>query len=151
MNEENISYYSAGMNSLKYITLLLKLVNRLSDTAWKDISVFLDEPEISLHPQFIEELADIMTVYGKKCAMIVSTHSTHLVSSLIRNYANISFYQVYSNNGYAKIKKMTDFFDEKNKYLIGDEEATTYFSDAIVFVEGQTEIQVLRNKIRYEF
>lgn len=146
VNEENISYYSAGMNSLKYITLLLKLVNRLSDTAWKDISVFLDEPEISLHPQFIEELADIMTVYGKKCAMIVSTHSTHLVSSLIRNYANISFYQVYSNNGYAKIKKMTDFFDEKNKYLIGDEEATTYFSDAIVFVEGQTEIQVLRNK-----
>lgn len=146
VNEENISYYSAGMNSLKYITLLLKLVNRLSDTAWKDISVFLDEPEISLHPQFIEELADIMTVYGKKCAMIVSTHSTHLVSSLIRNYANISFYQVYSNNGYAKIKKMTDFFDEKNKYLIGDEEATAYFSDVIVFVEGQTEIQVLRNK-----
>ena len=41
---------------------------------------------------------------------------------------------------------MTDFLDEKNKYLIGDEEATTYFSDAIVFVEGQTEIQVLRNK-----
>ena len=30
--------------------------------------------------------------------------------------------------------------------FIGDEEAASYFADAIVFVEGQTEIQLLRNK-----
>lgn len=146
VNEESIGYYSAGMNSLKYITLFLKLIVELSETAWKDIMIVFDEPEISLHPQYIDELADMMTDYGSKNAIIIATHSTHLMSGLIRNYANIDFYRVHSVNGYAGIKKVQDFFDEKDKYLIGDEEAASYFADAIVFVEGQTEIQLLRNK-----
>ena len=146
VNEENIGYYSAGMNSLKYITLFLKLIIELSETAWKDITIIFDEPEISLHPQYIDELADILSSYGVKNTILISTHSTHLVSALIRNCAKIYFYQVYSVSGYARIKQVQDFFDEKDKYLIGDEEAASYFSDAIVFVEGQTEIQLLRNK-----
>ena len=48
VNEENIGYYSAGMNSLKYITLFLKLIIELSETAWKDITIIFDEPEICL-------------------------------------------------------------------------------------------------------
>ncbi len=146
VNEESIGYYSAGMNSLKYITLFLKLIVELSETAWKDITIIFDEPEISLHPQYIDDLADVVASFGYKNAIVISTHSTHLISALIRNYANIHFYQVYSVNGYAKIKRVKDFFAEKDKYLIGDEEAASYFSDAIVFVEGQTEIQLLRNK-----
>ena len=104
VNEENIGYYSAGMNSLKYITLFLKLIIELSETAWKDITIIFDEPEICLHPQYIDELADIFSSYGVKNTILISTHSTHLISALIRNYANIYFYQVYSIN-YDKLRR----------------------------------------------
>lgn len=146
IKEQYINYYSDGMNSLKYMTVFLKLVINLSKTAWKDITIIFDEPEISLHPQYIEELSDNICELSCNNAIILSTHSNHLVSSLIRNYANIFFFQVYNNNGYAKIKKINDFFEEKDKYLIGSEESSSYFSDLTVLVEGQTEIQLFKNK-----
>ena len=77
------------MNSLKYMTVFLKLVINLSKTAWKDITIIFDEPEISLHPQYIEELSDNICELGCNNAIIMSTHSNHLISSLIRNYSNI--------------------------------------------------------------
>ena len=125
---------------LNILTLFLKLIIELSETrlVWKGYYDYFDELEISLHLQYIDELADIFSSYGVKNTILISTHSTHLISALIRNYANIYFYQVYSVNGYARIKQVQDFFDEKDKYLIGDEEAASYFADAIVFVEGQT-------------
>lgn len=146
IKEQNIDYYSDGINSLKYMTVFLKLVINLSKTAWKDITIIFDEPEISLHPQYIEALSDNICELGCNNAIIMSTHSNHLISSLIRNYSNIYFFQVYNNNGYAKIKKINDFFEEKDKYLIGDEESSSYFSDLTVLVEGQTEIQLFKNK-----
>lgn len=102
IKEQNIDYYSDGINSLKYMTVFLKLVINLSKTAWKDITIIFDEPEISLHPQYIEALSDNICELGCNNAIIMSTHSNHLISSLIRNYSNIYFFQVYNNNGYAK-------------------------------------------------
>lgn len=145
-NEQGIGYYSAGMNSLKYITLFLKLIMELSNTAWKDIMIIFDEPEISLHPQYIEKLADIISEYGDKNSIIISTHSTHFVSSLIRNELKIDFFEISNIDGYAQIKRIKDYFEQRDKYLIGDEEAASYFADLIVFVEGQTEIQLLKNR-----
>mgnify|MGYP002230940298 CR=1 FL=1 len=51
-----------------------------------------DEPEISLHPQYIEALSDNICELGCNNAIIMSTHSNHLISSLIRNYFKYIFF-----------------------------------------------------------
>lgn len=146
-DNNSLLYYSDGMNSLKYIKLLVKLIIYLSDTAWKNFLIILDEPEIGLHPKFIEELADLFMIKrSKKVNILLTTHSTHLISSILKNGTLICFYRLYLKNGYTEIEKMRDIVNPKDTFLIDDAEAESYFSDVIVFVEGQTEIQLLKNK-----
>lgn len=146
-DNNSLLYYSDGMNSLKYIKLLLKLIVDLSDTAWKNSLIILDEPEIGLHPKFIEELADLFLINkSKKVNYLITTHSTHFISSILKNGIAVCFYRIYMQSGYSKIEKIRDIIDTKDTFLVNDAEAESYFSDAIIFVEGQTEIQLLRNR-----
>lgn len=143
----HLNFYSDGLNSLKYIKLVIKLVSELSDTGWKNPIVILDEPEIGLHPHYIEELVEAIATSKKNSIdFIVSTHSSHLVSELIKGDLKTSIQRIFMHNKYTSIEKMKDIIDEKEKYLIDDMITDTYFSNAIFFVEGKTEIQVFKNK-----
>jgi predicted ATP-dependent endonuclease of OLD family len=147
-DDNSLLYYSDGMNSLNYIKLLLKLIVDLSDTAWKNSLIILDEPEIGLHPKFVEDLADLFSINkSKKVSYLITTHSTHFVSSILKNEISICFYRLYLKDRYTKIEKIRNINTEPtNAFLINDAEAESYFSDAIVFVEGQTEIQLLKHR-----
>jgi len=146
-DNNSLLYYSDGMNSLKYIKLLLKLIVDLSDTAWKNSLIILDEPEIGLHPKFIEELADLFLINrSKKVNYLLTTHSSHFISSILKNGTSVCFYRLYLINGYTNIEKIRNIIETKDTFLMNDAEAESYFSDTIVFVEGQTEIQLLKNR-----
>lgn len=146
-DNNSLLYYSDGMNSLKYIKLLTKLIVELSETAWKNSLIILDEPEIGLHPKYIEELADLFSANNsKKVKYLMTTHSTHFVSSVLKNGIAICFYRIYLSRGYSKLEKIQDIIHEKDKFLVNDAEAESYFSDVVIFVEGQTEIQILKHR-----
>lgn len=144
LEEQNIDYYSSGINSLKFISLFVKLASELSNTAWKDVTMLIDEPEISLHPQFIEKLADTISDCNE-IQYLIASHSAYFVSALVRD-SKTSFYQVYQKREYTDIRKIEDIILDEEKYLLGENEAGAYFANGIVFVEGQTEIQLLKNK-----
>lgn len=148
-DEHGIDFYSDGINSLKYMSLLINLLSELSNLSWKEVMIILDEPETSLHMQYIEELASIIVEAANKINFIVATHSTRLVSSFLRESTgkfDIISRQVFYKNGYTHIKTIQDIVSDKDKYLIRDNEAESYFANAILFVEGQTEVQLLKNR-----
>lgn len=148
-DDQRVDYYSDGINSLKYLSLLLNLLSELSRLSWKEVTVILDEPEISLHLQFIEELANVIVEVASNVKFLIATHSTRLISTLLRETMGelkVVCNQVCVKGGYTYISYISDIVKDKEKYLMRDNEAESYFADALVFVEGQTEIQLLKNK-----
>lgn len=144
-DNQNIEFNSAGTNSLKYLKLYVGLLSELTNTSVKESMVIIDEPEIGLHPQYIDELVEALIKYsGVK--YLISTHSSHFLSTLIRETASISFYQVYYHRGNTYIKAIKEIIDENEKYLVTDNEAESYFANGLIFVEGQTEIQIFKNR-----
>lgn len=87
LNEENkLTYFSDGLNSLKYIKLIIELIANLSSTGWKNPLLIIDEPEIGLHSLYIDELIEcVQSNINKNVNMMLTTHSPHLVSSIIKN------------------------------------------------------------------
>lgn len=145
-DEKNLDYYSDGVNSLKYIKLTLDLIALLSETGWKKPLIILDEPEIGLHPQFIDELIECITNNALKGLNIfISTHSTKVITGLIKNNTNSAIYRINKYNNYSYIEKMKDIINQDEKFLISNKETECYFSNAIICVEGKTETQVLSN------
>ncbi|WP_151794358.1 AAA family ATPase, partial [Acinetobacter nosocomialis] len=95
--------------------------------------VFIDEPEISLHPswasKYIELLQEKFSMF-KRCHFIVATHSPHIVSNLPNDNAYVV--TLKNNNVSECIKsnlfnfksvdfqlaKIFDFPGDRNEYLI---------------------------------
>ena len=148
LNEENkLTYFSDGLNSLKYIKLIIELIANLSSTGWKNPLLIIDEPEIGLHSLYIDELIEcVQSNINKNVNMMLTTHSPHLVSSIIKNEIPISIWRIFFENNHSKFEKMQDIIEEKQKYLISDIETGCYFSNALLFVEGKSEKQLFFNK-----
>ena len=60
---------------------------------------------------------------------------------------NINLYNIKINNNYTKIKKMKSISDAKpsEKFRILDEHINSYFSKGILFVEGESELELFSN------
>lgn len=145
-NSYKINYHSDGNNSLKFIKLVIQLISYLSQTGWKMPLIIIDEPEIGLHPQLIEDLVQsISESINDRVNMIITTHSTSLITALIKNEMNVDIKRLYMKSDYTKLEKIRDMLDLNEKYLISNKETECYFSDAIVFVEGTTEMQLFQN------
>lgn len=148
-NEKNISYYSDGTITISYLTVFLEIINEISDTKMKSPIVMFDEPEISLHPSYIKSLAHIFCDYALNTNILISTHSPRLVktASIKMQNKNINLYNIKINNNYTKIKKMKSISDAKpsEKFRILDEHINSYFSKGILFVEGESELELFSN------
>lgn len=148
LSEDNkLSFYSDGLNSLKYIKLYYELIVKLSNTGWKNPLVIIDEPEIGLHTEYIEELVKCFEEnISKGVNTIISTHSPQLVSRLIKNEIPIGIWQIYNDNLYSHFAKLKDIVEANQKYLVSDTEAACYFSKVLLFVEGKSEVQLFKDK-----
>lgn len=144
LNEGNkLSYYSDGLNSLKYIKLLIRLVGLLSETGWKNPLILMDEPEIGLHPYYIQELTiGLSQSLNNRLNLILSTHSPYLINDIIKNNIRVSLNRVYINEEYTFIERIGDIVEQKEKFLITTKETECYFANAIVCIEGKSEMQV---------
>lgn len=147
INDGNkLGYYSDGINSLKYIKLTIGLISMLSDTGWKNPIILLDEPEIGLHPQYIYEFVySIKEACNKGINIIMSTHSSQIVTKLTQSEINACLYRTSRVRYYTSLDKMKDIVSSEDKFIISNKESECYFANVIVCVEGRTEIQILMN------
>lgn len=141
-----LQYYSTGTNSVKYIELLLRAINEIAKNKMKEPMVLIDEPEISLHPNFIDELADAIMILDSKLKSIVSTHSSRLIKRMLL-FESVSLYNVKLENNHTVMNSMKRFqqYSPSSKYRVLDDHINSYFSKGILFVEGETELELFSN------
>lgn len=144
---KQLGFYSTGTNSVKYIELLLKSIDVISKTKMKEPIVLFDEPEVSLHANYLDELADAMMDVGSKLCIIASTHSARLTKNIITESETVSLFNVKLIDQYSHIQKMKKFlqYSPSSKYRVLDDHINSYFSRAILFVEGETELELFAN------
>lgn len=141
-----LQYFSTGTNSVKYIEVLLRAINEIAKNKMKEPLVLIDEPEISLHPNFIDELADALIILDSKLKPIISTHSSRLIKHIL-SFENISLYNIQLKNNYtvANLMKKYQQYSPSSKYRVLDDHINSYFSKGILFVEGETELELFSN------
>lgn len=144
---KNLDYYSAGTNSVKYIELLLKSIDAISRTKLKEPMVLFDEPEIGLHTAYLDELSDAMLDVNARLGIVISTHSPRLTKNILIGSETASLYNVKLEGRYSAIYKMKKFpqYSPPSKYRVTDDHINSYFSKAILFVEGETELELFSN------
>lgn len=144
---KKLDYYSPGTNSVKYIELVLRVIEEISKTKLKEPIVLLDEPEIGLHPLYMDELSEAIVDSCQKTRILLSTHSSRLTKNLITSDSHTQLYNVKLINKQSCIQKMRLFphYSPESKYRVTDDHINSYFSRAILFVEGETELELFAN------
>ena len=146
-NGKRLRYYSTGTNSVKYIELMLKAIDEIAKTKLKEPIVLIDEPEISLHPLYMDELSEVIANVSHKLQIMISTHSARLTKNLISDIEHTKIYSVKMINKYTSVRPMRRFtqYSPESKYRVTDNHINAYFSRAILFVEGETELELFAN------
>ncbi|MDE6501737.1 MAG: retron Eco8 family effector endonuclease [Ruminococcus sp.] len=140
----SLDYYSDGTSSFNYLKLLISLIPKISELSCKYPIVLIDEPEIGLHNALITEFVDCLCdSINKNALSIISTHSSKLIADLShRSFNNYSLYKVYKKGFSSVVNKMNTKWIDDSKHKVTIRETECYFSDNIVYVEGETEVQL---------
>lgn len=145
INDRGLDFYSDGTNSFKYLVMLISLIPQISSTSCKFPIILVDEPEIGLHNTFICEFVSCVCRNIKQNALLfTSTHSPKIISEFANSKEKYALYKVNNYRLYSTIRKMNLFWLE-SKALVSIKETECYFSDYLVYVEGETELQVFNN------
>lgn len=142
---ESLDYYSDGTNSQSYILFLSYIAFEISRKRLKDVTVILDEPELGLHPKMIEELMEKLVDYSKKVNFIIFSHSPRLITYVLKNQGDL--YNLSLENSHTKMRRISKATEENQKLIITDREASCFFSDFLLFVEGISEIELFNHKV----
>lgn len=147
-DEKKLDFFSDGTNAGNYIRLLAYLVYRISQQKVKNPLVVIDEPEIGLHPRLIDQLIQKLSSFSEYVHFIFSTHSPRIVKNMLQN--GKSFYRVRKLNQYTEIDKIPFLTNNRARRVISDNEASYYFSDKLLLVEGATELELFHHGLLYE-
>lgn len=166
INGNSLNSQSDGTNSHKFIELFISLIITLTRREFITPIVFIDEPELGLHPKLNEQLFNnIYKIYKslkkseeqkrlKKYStpnpkIIVTTHSPNILKTIIKLFKDEGEHTVqhftFKNNKTKITKLNTTFEDKRFLNIFGDTEARLYFSEFILFVEGETELELFGN------
>lgn len=166
IDNKDLSIQSDGTNSHKFIELFLDLLISLTRREYISPTVYIDEPEIGLHPKKNEELIynlfDIYNSFKKTTnirergkyktpypTIIFSTHSPNIVKQIIKLFDTNQQILHFSKNksDHTIVQKMNSHYDDKRFLpIFSDNEARLFFSNFILFVEGETELEIFNNK-----
>lgn len=165
IENQDLEIQSDGTNSHKFIEIFLDLFISLSRTEYIEPIVYIDEPEIGLHPKRNEELVyhlydtykdfkktkneqeigKYKTPYPK---IIFATHSPNIVKQVIKlfeqNQQILHFSKKKDKN--TLVQKMYSKYNDKFLNIFSDNEARLFFSSFILFVEGETEVEIFSNR-----
>ncbi len=142
-----LSYFSDGTNSYNYLILLSTLIPQISDISCKHPLILLDEPETGLHTEYISKFVEtIFDNVKNNSLMLLSTHSSKLISELTTHHINFQLYKIKRIGAHSEIYKMNTSWLTENNHRITVKETECYFYDYLVYVEGETEVALFVNK-----
>lgn len=153
---------SDGTNSFNHILTVCRLVSYLSKKTYQTPIIYIDEPELGLHPkkneELIYEIAGILGGYyttkegeGYKKPppkFIFSTHSQNIVKQVIKSFSHNHRIFHFSKNksGLTDVSSARSNYSDWNFLCnFSDNEARLFFSSFILFVEGKTEKELFEN------
>lgn len=160
----DLTTQSDGTNSSEYLSIFLKLLIALTRREYISPIVFVDEPETGLHPKASEKLiyeiyqacnlfkkkADVFEV-GKYATplpkIFIATHSANIVKFVVKYFKdNHQLLHFKKTNSKTKVSTLKSTYSDKRFLnVFNDNEARLYFSDLILFVEGDTELEAFSN------
>ncbi|QUG43051.1 retron Eco8 family effector endonuclease [Psychrobacillus sp. INOP01] len=143
--KNKLNFYSKGYNSYNYLRIFYTVLDLLHNSKVKNPIVILDEPEIGLHPNLIDELMQLIAGQNKVIQTILATHSPRVLkNSLVTKDVNI--FQLTEINFKTSVRKIMNLENKKSHKVISDKEASYYFANGILFVEGVTEFELFSNE-----
>lgn len=146
VNNRSLDYYSDGTDSYYYLLLVSTLIPKISDISCKYPILIIDEPEIGLHSEYITRFVKSVFEHVKNIAfMMFSTHSPLLICDLTNIKANYCLYKVARKLQHSVINKMNTAWLSDSNHRITVKETECYFAEYLVYVEGETEIQLFHN------
>lgn len=98
----DINELSSGEKQLFLRTLAIKMLNP------ENSIILIDEPELSLHPKWQQQIVDVYKKIGKNNQIIIATHSPHVLGSVKKE--NIILLD-RSDDGKIIIKTDEDLYD----------------------------------------
>lgn len=157
IGEDDLTTQSDGTNAHKFIESSLKLLLVLTKREFITPIIYVDEPEIGLHPKKNEELIESVyrTYITEKRTtedyptIIVATHSPNIVKQVIKlfNKNQQILHLSKEDKKPTVVKKMnSQYADKRFLNVFSDNEARLFFSNFILFVEGATEVEIFRNQ-----
>ncbi|MGM1348290.1 retron Eco8 family effector endonuclease [Serratia liquefaciens] len=156
---------SDGTNSHQYLEMFVTLLISLTRREYISPLLYIDEPETGLHPKANEALIyNLYKIYssfeksstafekGKYATpypkMFFSTHSPNITKYIIKLFLDKQQILHFSKNptGNTKVTTMNSYHkDHRFLNIFSDNESRVYFSDYILFVEGETELEAFSN------
>lgn len=131
------------------MTSLLFILDSLYDSSPESL-VVIDEPELSLHPQFIRRLSMLIARYATDRQIVVFTHSPTFISWPGVD-AGAEIARVYKSSGSSHIAQPSRPILEKvvrtalgnlfNPHVLGlDANEVFFLEDGVVLLEGQEDV-----------
>ncbi|MBB6115476.1 putative ATP-dependent endonuclease of OLD family [Rahnella inusitata] len=160
----DLTTQSDGTNSFEYLSLFLELLISLTRREYISPVVYIDEPEVGLHPKANERLIyDLYQTYesfkktidtfekGKYATplpkIFFATHSSNIAKHIIKYFKDnhqILHFKMVGKHTRVGVMKST-YEDRRFLNIFSDNEARLFFSDIILFVEGDTELEAFSN------
>lgn len=151
--DRKLDVQSNGINTFNYLCLLIKVLDAISIVKLKEPVVIIDEPEISIHNQLIDTLVKNISDTSDNITFLLSTHSTRMVKDVLKlNKSSRGIYHVYKRDKNTFVSRFNLFYgldERKESFFITDEHVNAYFAKCLLFVEGETELEVFQNEFLY--
>lgn len=139
--KNNLDFYSKGYNSFNYLRIFYTILDKLHKSKVKNPIVIIDEPEIGLHPTLIDELYKFIYSQNELIQTIIATHSPRIVKNALA-FGGVNIFQIYERQLKTNVKKIKNLENKKSDKVLSDKEASYFFSNGILFVEGITEYEI---------
>lgn len=146
--ERSLKEHSNGTNAFNYTLFLIEILNLIKLYKLKEPVVILDEPEISLHNVMIDLLMERIIEASEDLQFFLSTHSSRCVKDIMEEEIDCVIYHIALKGKYSNAKKVKNLSNQevRERVIISEAYTNTCFAKMVVNVEGETEIELLKNK-----
>ena len=120
----------------------------------KEPVIILDEPEISLHQVMVDRMMENIFAMSGKVQFLMSTHSPRCMKMMLeREETDFGIYHVVLKDRYTRLAKVKNLAEEetRERAVITEAYTNSCFARMVVSVEGETELEVLKNKYLRSF